>query len=379
MNIVIVPDSFKECLSAKAVAANISIGILQVFPKATLVEIPISDGGEGMLESIAHGIEVKLVTVEVMDPLMRNIEAQYGILKDKKTAVIEMAKASGLELLKEEEKNPMITSTYGTGQLIKDALDKGCTKIIIGIGGTATNDGGAGMVKALGARLLDSKEKLLKEGGGYLNELHTIDMSNFDERILQCELVVACDVRNPLIGENGASIVYGRQKGGKTKDLEQLDANLTHYAKCIDATIGIAVANIPGAGAAGGTGAALLAFLKGKLSTGIELMMETLQLEEHIKIADLVITAEGKIDGQTLHGKTIAGVAKLAQKQHVPVIVITGNIDDNIEEIYTKGVCAVHAIVNKPMNLSEAIAQAPNLIQQCAKNIMGTIAPFARN
>tara|TARA_R110002049_G_scaffold47793_17_gene138066 strand:- start:4840 stop:5979 length:1140 start_codon:yes stop_codon:yes gene_type:complete len=379
MNIVIVPDSFKECLSAKDVAANISIGILEVFPKAKIIEIPISDGGEGMLEAITSGIGGKLVSVEVMDPLMRKIKAQYGILEDNKTAVIEMAKASGLELLKEEEKKPLVTSTYGTGQLIKDALDKGCAKIIVGIGGSATNDGGVGMVKALGVKFLNSKGEKIKEGGGSLNELSTIDMSNFDERILECEVVVACDVSNPLTGLNGASFVYGSQKGGDKNDLEVLDKNLVHYANRIESTLGLDISTIPGAGAAGGTGAALLAFLKGKLITGIDLMVEILHLNEHVKTADLVITGEGKIDRQTLNGKTISGIAKLAKRHTVPVIVITGKIDDDIEEVYTMGVCAVHSIVNKPMELSEAILKAPRLIQECTKNIMGTIAPFIAN
>ena len=379
MNILIAPDSFKECLSAREVASNIAKGIRKITPQAAIHEIPISDGGEGVLEAIMTGAGGTRVSVSVMDPLMRKILSEYGILKDKQTAVIEMAKASGLELLQEDEKNPLLTSTYGTGQLIKDALESGCNKIIVGIGGSATNDGGAGMIRALGAKFLNDKGEEIKEGGGSLNELHSIDLSNFDKRIQNCEVIVACDVSNPLTGINGASMVYGGQKGGNKEDLELLDSNLAHYAKIIKATVGIDISDIPGAGAAGGTGAGLMAFLKGHLVNGIGLILETLKIEDYIKQADVVFTGEGKIDEQTLHGKTISGIAKLAKKYNVPVIVITGKIGDNIEGIYNIGVCAVYSIVNQPMELKHAIDQAPKLIQECAKNIMSTINCFNKS
>ena len=376
MNIVIAPDSFKECLSAMEVAANIAIGVRKVMPAAIIHEIPISDGGEGVLEAIMAGAGGTRVSVSVLDPLKRQIKAEYGILNDDKTAVIEMAKASGLELMKEVEKNPLTTSTYGTGQLIKDALEKGCNKIIVGIGGSATNDGGAGMIRALGAKFLNDKGKEINEGGGSLNELHTIDLSNFDNKIQHCEVVVACDVSNPLTGINGASMVYGGQKGGNKEDLKLLDRNLAHYAKIIKTTVGFDISDTPGAGAAGGTGAGLMAFLGGSLVNGIGLILETLKIEEYIKQADVVFTGEGKIDEQTLHGKTISGIAKMAKKHNVPVIVITGKIGDNIDGIYNIGVSAVYSIVNQPMELKEAIRQAPKLIQDCAKNIMSTIICF---
>ena len=373
MKIVIAPDSFKECLSAQQVASNIAIGIRKIVPTAEIYEIPISDGGEGVLEALINGVGGRRISVSVMDPLMRQINAEYGILKDGKTAVIEMAKASGLELLKEPEKNPLTTTTFGTGQLIKDALNKGCNKIIIGIGGSATNDGGVGMVRALGAKFLDDQGEEIPEGGGSLDGLKSIDLSNFDKRIQNCEVIVACDVSNPLTGINGASMVYGGQKGGSMEDLEFLDSNLSHYATKIKATIGIDVAQIPGAGAAGGTGAGLMAFLKGKLVNGIELILQTIKIEEFIKQADLVFTGEGKIDGQTLHGKTISGIAAMAKKHDVPVIVLTGKIGEGIEEIYNIGVSAVFSIVNQPMDLKASIEQAPVLIQDCTKNIMATI------
>ena len=376
MNIVIAPDSFKECLSAKEVATAIAMGIFEAISDVEVFKIPISDGGEGLLETLMQGAGGKFVEVVVKDPLMRSITASYGILEDKKTAVIEMALASGLELLKENEKNPMLTSTYGTGQLIKDALDNGCTKIIIGIGGSATNDGGAGMSRALGAKFLNKKGEELNEGGGSLNELNNIDLSNFDDRLSRCEVVVACDVSNPLTGPNGASMVYGGQKGGSHEDLLKLDKNLAHLAAIIKSELQIDIAETPGAGAAGGIGAALMAFMKGRLVNGIELVLETLKMEEYIKSADLVITGEGKIDGQTLHGKTIAGIAKMAKKYRVPVVVITGKIGEDIEPIYDMGVCGVYSIVNEPMDLHQAITEAPKLIQNSVKNIMGTIKCF---
>ncbi|WP_339709140.1 glycerate kinase [uncultured Kriegella sp.] len=376
MNIVIAPDSFKECLSAKEVATAIAKGVFQVIPEAEVFEVPISDGGEGLLDTLMQGSGGRLVQVTVKDPLMRSIQANYGILEDKKTAVIEMALASGLELLQEDEKNPLVTSTYGTGQLIKDALDRGCTKLIIGIGGSATNDGGAGMARALGAKFLDSRGKELKEGGGGLNDLDSIDLTDFDKRLSVCEVVVACDVSNPLTGPNGASFVYGPQKGGSEKDVMQLDKNLANFAEKIKEELHIDIAETPGAGAAGGIGAALMAFMQGKLVNGIELVLETLGLEEYIKKSNLVITGEGKIDSQTLHGKTIAGVTKMAKKYKVPVVVVTGKIGEDIEPIYDMGVCGVFAIVNQPMNLEQAINEAPQLIQNSVKNIIGTLNCF---
>ncbi len=379
MKIIIAPDSFKECLSAREVSGNIALGIRKMAPKAEIIEIPISDGGEGVLDTLLGGAGGKRIPVSVMDPLMRPIMAEYGILEDKGTAVIEMARASGLELLKEPEKNPLITTSFGTGQLIKDALNKGCNKIIIGIGGSATNDGGAGMARALGAKFLDERGEEIPEGGGSLGRLNTIDLTFFDQRIQNCEVIVACDVSNPLTGANGASMVYGGQKGGGKKDLAILDSNLAHYANCIQALLGIDIDQVPGAGAAGGSGAGLMAFLKGKLVNGIELILQTLKIDEHLKGAHMVFTGEGKIDEQTLHGKTISGIATMAKKHNVPVIVITGKIGEGIEEIYNLGVQAVFSIVNQPMELQEAMVKAPELIQECAKNIMATIMCFNKD
>lgn len=370
MKIVVAPDSFKDCLSAKKVAENIAKGIYSVFPNAEIIKIPISDGGEGLLDALVEPSGGRLVSVSVKDPLFRNINANYGVLGDGTTAVVEMATASGLELLKENERNPLITSTFGTGQLINDALDKGCTKIIIGLGGSATNDGGVGMIKALGGKFLDKEGNEIDNGGAALKNLYTIDISNLDKRLLDCEFVGACDVSNPLTGSEGASFVYGGQKGGNLSDLKLLDDSLIKYASVIKSNLGIEVNVIEGAGAAGGMGAALLAFFHAKLFRGIDLIIDALQIENSIRTADLVFTGEGKIDTQTLYGKTISGVAKVAKKHNIPVVVITGKVGDNIQEIYRHGVSAIFSIVNKPMSVEESIKNANMLIQSCVKNVM---------
>ena len=373
MNIVVAPDSFKESLSAKAVASNVAIAIAKVMPEANILQVPISDGGEGLLETLVIPSEGKLVSVNVKDPLLRNIRADYGILGDGTTAVVEMATASGLELLKENEKNPLITSTYGTGQLIKDALKKGCTKIIIGLGGSATNDGGMGMIKALGGKFLNKEGESIGEGGGALDSLNQIDITELDKRLLKCEIIGACDVSNPITGKQGASFVFGGQKGGNFLELEQLDKNLLHYVSIIKSDLGKDVKEIEGTGAAGGTGMALLAFFDAKLVRGIDLIIDALQLEAHIKNAHLVVTGEGKIDRQTLYGKTITGVAKIAKKHGIPVIAITGKIENDIDEVYKLGVTSIFSVVNQPMDLQESMEKTDYLIQSCVMNIFSII------
>src|SRR5690606_39049341 len=326
MNIIVAPDSFKDCLSAKEVGSYISKGIRRVYPKAIINEIPLSDGGEGLIDALLEGVGGELKSVPVLDPLGRSIHAEFGIFKDGTTAIIELARASGLELLRKNERNPLLTSTYGTGELIRAALDQGCKKIIVGLGGSATNDGGTGMLKALGARFLNKIGEEIDEGGGGLIDLHRVDLAHFDARLAHCEMIVACDVSNPLAGPDGASFIYGAQKGGDRKALEQLDRNLQHYGTIIKEQFQIDVANKQGSGAAGGTGAALLAFMNGKMVNGIELVLQIVGMEQYLGKADLVITGEGKIDGQTLNGKTIMGISKMAKNQGVPVIVLTGKI-----------------------------------------------------
>lgn len=373
MKIVVAPDSFKESLSAKEVSKNIAKAISEVMPEAEIIQVPISDGGEGLLDALIPSLKGTLITTTVKDPLLRNIEATYGIVNNGNTAIIEMAKASGLELLKENEKNPLITSTFGTGQLIKDALNRGCKKIIVGLGGSATNDGGMGMMKALGVAFLDNKGRPINEGGGALNELCKIDLTRIDKRVLNCKIVSACDVLNPLTGSKGASFVYGSQKGAKPEELELLDKNLLHYASIIKSNLKIDLKTTKGTGAAGGMGMALLTFLNAKLIPGIKLIMDSLQIETHIRNADLVITGEGRIDRQTLYGKTITGIASIALKHKVPVIVITGSIGTNIDKIYDMGVHAVFSIVNQPMDLKKSIENADTLVRSCVTNIFRMI------
>jgi glycerate 2-kinase len=372
MKIIVAPDSFKESLSAKAVASAISKGILKVLPKAEIVQIPVSDGGEGLLDALVEVLGGERFSVFVKDPLLRTIKAEYGIIDKGKTAIIEMARASGLELLKESERSPLITSTYGTGQLIADALDRGCTKIILGIGGSATNDGGMGMVKALGGKFKNRNNRDIGSGGVALADLYKIDLSELDQRILNCEIITACDVTNPLTGKNGASFIYGAQKGGTAEQLRTLDNNLIHYSSVIRNDLGIEVETVKGAGAAGGMGAALRAFFDAELVNGIDLILKTLQLEKHIKNSDLVITGEGKIDKQTLNGKVIAGLAQIAKKHKVPLIAIAGKLGEGIEPLYEQGIHAIFSIVDQPMELNEALKNADKLIQNLVENIIRT-------
>lgn len=373
MNILVAPDSFKDSLSASEVSRIISEAISAVIPSASIRKIPISDGGEGLLEALLTPLQGTLVSVSVKDPLHRTIEASYGLVDQGKTAIIEMATASGLELLSIEERNPLITSTYGTGELIKNALDKGCTKIIIGLGGSATNDGGIGMIKALGGLFLDQYNQEIPDGGAALSTLHSIDLSGLDKRLQQVAIVCACDVDNPLTGPSGASYVYAKQKGASDNMLAVLDSNLSNYATVIKATLNKDLEHISGTGAAGGTAMGLLAFLDATLTPGIALITELLHLEKHIKEAQLVVTGEGKIDIQTLHGKTIMGIASLAKKHSIPVLVFTGSIGHGISEIYDQGVTAIFSIVSEPMSLQTAIKNAAELLKTSVTNVFTSL------
>ena len=373
MNILVAPDSFKDSLSASEASRIISEAISALIPSASIRQIPISDGGEGLLEALLTPLQGTLVSVSVKDPLHRTIEASYGLVDQGKTAIIEMATASGLELLSIEERNPLITSTYGTGELIKNALDKGCTKIIIGLGGSATNDGGIGMIKALGGLFLDQYNQEIADGGGALSTLHSIDLSGLDKRLQQVAIVCACDVDNPLTGPSGASYVYAKQKGASDNMLAGLDSNLSNYATVIKATLNKDLEHISGTGAAGGTAMGLLAFLDATLTPGIALITELLHLEKHIKEAQLVVTGEGKIDIQTLHGKTIMGIASLAKKHSIPVLVFTGSIGHGISEIYDQGVTAIFSIVSEPMSLETAIKNASELLKTSVTNVFTSL------
>jgi len=367
MKIVIAPDSYKGSLTALEVADAIKEGIKRVLPGAEIDEVPMADGGEGTVQALVDATDGQMITQEVCDPLGKKIKADFGILGDGKTAVIEMAAASGLPLVPEGKRNPMLTTTYGTGELIRAALDRGCRKLIVGIGGSATVDGGAGMAQALGARLLDKDGKEVPRGGGGVEHLDRIDVSQLDPRIAEASTVVACDVDNPLVGPNGGPEIYGPQKGATPEMVKNLDKYLDNYADIIKRDLGADVKEAPGAGAAGGLGAGLMAFLGAELKLGIDIVIDASGLERHLKGADLVITGEGMIDSQTIYGKTPIGVAKAAKKFGIPVIGIGGGVSDDASVVYEHGIDALISIVSYPMPLETAIERAHDLIADASE------------
>ncbi len=370
MKIVVAPDSFKGSLSALQVAENIRTGILRVYEDAEIVCVPMADGGEGTVEALVDATGGRIFRLNVKGPLLEDVEAFYGVLGDGKTAVIEMAAASGLPLVPPELRNPMKTTAFGTGELIRDALDRGCRNFIIGIGGSATNDGGFGMLKALGVKFLDRDGKDIGFGGEALNRLEKIDLSGMDERLKECRITAACDVNNPLIGPKGATYVFGPQKGATGEMLEILDRGLANYAEKIRACLGIDVADYPGAGAAGGMGAGLLAFLGAELKRGTEIVIETTGLDRHVQDADLVITGEGMMDYQTQFGKTPYGVAMTAKKYGVPVIALVGSIGKDARVLFDKGIDSIFSIVDRPMSLDEAMKNCALLLQDAAERVI---------
>ncbi len=373
MKIVIVPDSYKESLTALEVATEIEAGFREVFPDAEYIKLPMADGGEGTVAAMVAATGGTLVEVNVTGPLGEPVKACYGLTGDRKTAIIEMAAASGLALVAPGLRNPLKTTTYGTGELVKAALDAGINHLIIGIGGSATNDGGAGMLQALGGKLLDHAGREIGFGGGALADLDRIDISGLDPRLKACRIEAACDVDNPLTGPMGASAVFGPQKGATPEMVAQLDANLARYADLISRDLGVRVAGVPGAGAAGGMGAALLAFFGAKLRPGIEIVMEAVGLEAHVRDADLVITGEGRIDSQTIHGKTPIGVARLAKRYGKPVIGIAGCLAADAGEVHQYGIDAVFSVLSQVGCVEEAMSQAATNVRTASRNIAATL------
>ena len=368
MNILIAPDSFKDSLSAKKVAEAIGQGIRLESPEAEIKILPMADGGEGTVEALADASQGKIIKVSVEDALRRPINAKLGLSGNGETAIIEMAAASGIEHLQSGECNPWKTTTFGTGQLIKHALDQECRKVIIGIGGSATNDGGVGMAMALGIKFTDDSGNEKGIGGGELSEISSIDISGLDNRVSSTEFIVACDVTNPLTGPEGASYVYGPQKGADSKMVKRLDDNLRHFALLLKDKLNKDVEHVPGAGAAGGLGAGLMAFLDARLMKGFEIIREETRLDVAIRWADLVITGEGKIDVQTQFGKTPMGVAGVAKKYNKPVIAFAGTLGEGYEELYPLGFDAIFSIIDKPMELKEALINAPFLLERCVRS-----------
>ena len=373
MKIIISPDSFKGSLLAEEVCEHIENGIKKALPEAEVVKIPISDGGEGLVDVMVSATGGQIKKIMTQDPIGREIESYYGILGCGTTAVIEMAASSGLPLLKKEEQNPLITSTFGTGQLIKAALDENVNKIIVGIGGSATVDGGTGMAEALGVKVLDAAGKSLAPGGGDLGKLSRIDISGLDPRLEKVSILVACDVENPLTGKNGAARVYGPQKGATKEMVEILEAGLSHLAFKIREDLNKDVENEAGAGAAGGLGAGLLAFTNGKLMPGIDIALDNVNFDEEAKDADLIITGEGRIDHQTVFGKVPVGVATHAKKYKCPVIAIGGGADERLEELHKLNIASYFSIINAILPEDKIYEKTPEMLELCAEQVIRTV------
>lgn len=368
--IVLAPDSFKESMTAKEACIAMEKGINKVNPSIKSIHVPMADGGEGTMQSLVDATNGTIYTIEVTGPLGNKVQGQYGILGHGEIGVLEMASASGIHLVSADKRNPLVTTTYGTGELIKACLDKGVKKLLIGIGGSATNDGGAGVIQALGGKLLDKEGNELAFGGGELGKLHSIDLSGFDHRLKTVSVEVACDVNNPLCGEKGASNVFGPQKGATKEMIDILDSNLNHYAAIIKEQVGKDVLNVEGAGAAGGLGAGLMAFLNGNLKKGIEMVIEYSGLEEAIQKADMVWTGEGSIDFQTQYGKTPLGVATVAKKYNKPVIAFAGRVGDDIDVLYEKGIDSIFGIMKGVISIEEALEKGKENIEKTAENVI---------
>lgn len=370
MKIIVSPDSFKGSCSAIEVANSIEKAIYDVDRTVDVVKMPVADGGEGTIDAITSCVPSTIYEMEICDPMGKRAMAKYAVIDNGDTAIIEMAQASGLPMVPVEERNPLLATTYGTGQLMKDALDKGVKKMIIGIGGSATNDGGAGMLMALGASFRNIKGEEIALGGAALAELVEIDLSEFDSRIYDVEITVACDVTNPLTGENGASYVYGPQKGATPEMVKELDAALTYFAKLSAKGFGEDYSTYPGTGAAGGLGFALIAYCKAKFAAGIDIVLNVSGFEKELADADLVITGEGRIDGQSVQGKVLYGIGTRAKAKNVPVIAVGGAVRSDSEALLNHGITAMFSIANGPMTLEYAMEHGCELIEQVTKNVM---------
>ena len=364
VKVLIAPDSFKGSLSAAEAAAAMVRGARSAFPDAELLAVPMADGGEGTVEALVAGTGGQIVTRTVTGPLGQPVSARFGLLGDGETAAIEMAAASGLLLVPKEERDPRITTTYGTGELIKAALDLGVRRIVCGIGGSATNDGGAGMIQALGARLLQGDGTPVTPGGAGLIDLDRIDLSGLDPRLQQVELLVACDVDNPLCGPRGASAIYGPQKGATPEMVTMLDGALSHLAFIMARDLGVAIRDIPGAGAAGGLGGGFIGFLGAQLRPGIEVVMEAVRIDHLLAGASLVVTGEGRTDGQTLAGKVPMGIARRAALQKIPAVCISGAVTPDADALIAHNIVSLLSIVDGPLTLDEAMARAAELLER---------------
>ncbi len=374
MRILLAPQALKGSLTAAETAQALAQGVRAAAPDAQVIELPIADGGEGTVEAMVAATGGTLIPVTVTGPLGEPVAAFFGILGEagsaERTAVIEMAAASGLPLVPPERRDPRITTTWGTGELIRHALDRGCRRLLIGIGGSATNDGGAGLAQALGAHLLDEQGQELPPGGAALARLVRIVGETLDPRLRDTVVQVACDVDNPLCGPNGASAIYGPQKGATPEMVRELDDALRHYAEIIKRDLGVDVLELPGAGAAGGLGAGLVAFLKAELLPGSRMVLDALHFDTHLAAANLVMTAEGHLDTQTLRGKSVGAVAAAAKARGIPVIVVAGGVSNEEHALYQMGIAAIVPLPTHPMTLPEAMTLAAPLASRAAERAL---------
>ncbi len=370
MNIIVAPDSFKGSLTAAQAADAIVQGVRDVLPESEIVSIPLADGGEGTAQALVLATNGRMVQQKVTGPMGDPVEANFGVLGDDVTGVVEMAEAAGLPLVAPEKRNPLLATTYGVGELMLAALEEGCTRLIVGLGGSATSDGGAGMAQAVGVKLLGADERELGRGPAALMSLERIDASKRDPRLAKAAVYAASDVRNPLCGPEGAAAVYGPQKGASQQMVTMLDKALAKLAEVVEQDLGVDVRGLPGAGAAGGLGAGLVAFCGAELRSGPNLVLEMLRFEEYLESADLILTGEGKVDRQLEFGKAMSGVALLAEKHGVPVIAFTGNLEVEPEELAERGIAGVVTISPGPMEEGEAMERAGELLQAAAERAM---------
>lgn len=367
---VLAPDSFKESMTAAEACQAMHLGIQRVFPDANIISIPMADGGEGTVDAVLAARTGEKITLDVMGPLPeQRVTAYFALIDQGKTAVLEMALANGIQLLEAKRRNPLFTTSYGTGELMLAALDHGVERIIIGIGGSVTNDAGIGMAQALGARFYDARGQELGLGAVTLGQLDRIDLRDLDPRLATTEIIVACDVSNPLTGANGASVIYGPQKGATATQVQHLDQSLAHVAAVVNAQLGIDVQDIAGAGAAGGLGYGLMVFTGAKMQSGVVTMIEQVQLKQWMQGADYVFTGEGAIDRQTLNGKTPFGVAQVAKDLNIPVIACAGYVGEDIDALYQAGFTAIFSIVKQCCTVDEACRQGTKNLQICCENI----------
>ena len=370
MKIVISPQTFKGSISALDAAKAMSEGVRHVVPDAEVVSVPVADGGDGTLETLVEGSSGQIHHIDVTGPLGERRNAEWGAMGDGVTAVIEMARTSGLALVPVEKRNPLSTTTYGLGEAIRHAMGAGYRRFIIGIGGSATNDAGAGMAQALGVGLLDESGKALEYGGAALARLRRIDMSGLEKSIGECEFLVACDVNNPLTGPTGASAIYGPQKGATAEMIEELDAALAHFAYIVKRDIGVEISDVAGSGAAGGLGGGLIAFVGGQLRAGVDIVLDTVGIDDYLADCDLVITGEGSMDHSTIYNKAPVGVAERAKRLGTPVVGICGSLGTGFQDVHDYGIDALAAITPGPMTLDEASERAGELIANTTEQVM---------